>query len=71
MVKLVLSLSLLAGSLIVGLPKEARAYYCGPYCCEQLCFQGQCTCTSIRECYQVGGSCVCEQFCKPYINGLD
>jgi hypothetical protein len=71
MVKLVLSLSLLAGSLIVGLPKEASAY-CESYCCDYLCFQGQCSCTSIRECYQVGGSCICEEFCKPnWGGGLD
>jgi hypothetical protein len=64
MVKLALSLCLLTGSLIVGLPKEASAF-CESYCCDAWC-------TSIRECFRVGSSCICRDYCTPnWGGGLD
>lgn len=57
--KLVLSSLLLAGSIVGMTPKVAQA--CPQYyCCDPECF-------GIRLCWRVGGSCLCEEFCRPNI----
>lgn len=61
MVKLALALSLLTGSLIVATPREASAF-CESYCCDAAC-------TSIRECFRAGGSCLCREYCTPNFGG--
>lgn len=58
--KLILGLSLLAGSLTLGVaPKVAEAAaLCPTYCCDAAC-------RSIRPCHFIGGRCVCSQYCQP------
>lgn len=58
--KLGSALILLAAGLILGLtPQPAQAIAgCPAYvCCDSHCY-------GIRLCYFVGGSCLCEQYCR-------
>jgi hypothetical protein len=65
MIKLLLGVSILAGSLMGLTPKTAdAASLCPPICCNQ-------SCTSIRQCFRLGSSCVCRQFCEPNLGGID
>ncbi len=58
-VKLVVGVSMLAGSLGVGLtPRVASAIVsCPPICCDA-------SCRSVRTCFRSGSSCICSQFCQ-------
>ncbi|HEX2224627.1 MAG TPA: hypothetical protein VHN15_10515 [Thermoanaerobaculia bacterium] len=62
LVKLTLALSILVGGLEMGVAvREAQA--CPAYyCCDQFC-------SSIRKCFRVGGSCICEANCS--VGGID
>jgi hypothetical protein len=57
-VKLVVAASMLAGSLGVGVvPRVASAStLCPPICCDA-------SCRSVRQCFRLGGSCVCQEYC--------
>jgi hypothetical protein len=64
MIKLLLGVSILAGSLMGLTPKTASAgIACPTYCCNA-------SCTSIRQCFSLGGSCVCREYCQPNTGGL-
>ncbi len=65
--KLVLGLSLLAGSLTLGVaPKVAEA---GPLCPAYYCCDPDCV--GIRPCWRVGGSCICAVDCQFNDGGRD
>ena len=59
LVKLALATVVLAGSLAVGAPAKPAnaAAFCPDICCDEWCF-------SVRQCFRVGGSCICEEFCS-------
>ncbi len=63
-VKLVLAAAMLAGSLGVGVaPRAAGAIVtCPPICCNA-------SCTSIRQCFRSGSTCICRAFCEPNTGG--
>jgi len=52
--KLVLTLAVLAGGLSAGRP--AQAVGCSPICCDA-------SCTSVRQCFGHPGNCICQAFC--------
>lgn len=64
MIKLLLSVSVLAGSLMGLTPKTADALSNCPayYCCDPNCF-------GIRPCHSAGASCICSAFCQPNLGG--
>jgi hypothetical protein len=59
MIKLVLATTVLAGGLLLGAP--AQPANAGGLCPDECC---DAWCTSVRHCFRLGGSCVCEAFCS-------
>jgi len=59
-IKLGLALSMLVGSFVGISPREAVAqtYYCQDICCTA-------SCSSVRDCYGIGGRCTCSATCRP------